>query len=107
MKTDRRRYTRKEKGVTVHFVVADADSAVKGAGFTRNVSRGGMYFRPQHWRQGGGIEKGQKLRLRVDGRRCDGRVLRVDEDAFGDRESPGVAVRFHGSPEYGPQKRAV
>jgi len=108
MERDNRRYVRKEKAVSVHFVSADSTKAMKGTGVTQNLSRGGMYFRPRHWKKNSRIEEGQKLRFRVDGRRCDGRVLRVDYTGGStNAETPGVAVRFHGSPDCDPLKNAV
>lgn len=101
MSSERRRHPRTEKELQVHFVSADDEQAVKGTGVTQNVSRGGIYFKPRHWRREKPLRRGDRLRLRVDGRRCDGRVLRVDEaDSSARDEHPGIAVRFHGSPNF-------
>lgn len=100
VKTEKRRYGRKQKEMQVYFVSVDTEEDIKGTGVTRNVSRGGLYFRAQHCHRGISPQKGDKLRLRFNGQRCDGRVLRVDRGAGSSTGGPtGVAVRFHGSPD--------
>ena len=85
--------------MNVLFVVEGASQEVRGTGITRNISRGGMYFEPRHWRHRNSIRKGDTLRMRLGGISREGRVLRVDRQGGPDEASPGIAVRFHGSPD--------
>jgi hypothetical protein len=99
MTRERRKHPRRSKELNIHFVVDKTTQDVRGTGVSRDVSRGGMYFEPRHWRGGTSIKKGDKLKLRVSGVRRDARVVRIERGPEAGEQGLGIAVFFHGSPE--------
>ena len=108
MEEDRRRFPRKEMNLAVFFSTADSDEGAKGMGVTANVSEGGIFFHPRHWRHWEPLEEGQKLNMRVDGIRYDGTVVRLEGAKQQEHsKKPGLAVRFDGRPEFENRRLAI
>ena len=103
---ERRRNPRADLDFELLFASAEYNTGARGVGRTVNVSAGGVFFRPRFWRDWRPLEAGHKLRVRVDGVRYDGTVVRVerpDEDS----NRPGVAVRFDRRPSHEKRRLAV